>query len=395
MKKASLILVAVATVIALGSSAYSMDMPDRIILKNDSSIANITVTAADAQAVTYTKLSGGATEKVKIDEIKDINWGDLPNDVKLALQEMRKEKPNYESALQKLDKAPAKLPNAARDFYYGPLRRTAQAEALIALGKQADALIKLQEIVKDYPNSFYTIEAIKTKADVHLALKQYAEVVDTVAKFDPQNQYKDAIAQGPYGKIWQLRGRIMMVEAAMATGKVAEASEYCVGLTEVCDKFNLDMPAPLRPYAAEVRTIHQKAIVYRADILLKDKKLAEAAQWIDNVADKISEPAARIKMFVTYGDIQMQVATAETDRVKKEAKFKQAALAYMKIYILFPDAKEQRAKAMISAAKALMAIGSAADNGAAVRLCKEISETFPGSPEAKEADTMMRAIGVR
>ena len=397
MKRRSVIagLVVLAAVWGTAARAAETILPDRIVLSRAADpISGITITEADVAGVKYTRFPprpGAVVMSEPREGIKEISWGDSPNKLRQAISELKEGK--YEDAKKSLDALPDAGP---REFWYQPCKRQLYAQSQIGMGKFYLALPKLDEIVKQYPRSFYVLDAIQEKMKAHQALKQPEKLAEAAALLDPKAEFANPAAAGPYGKIWQLRGRIAEADALAQSGQpgLARAGDLYKGLADVTEVLLASPPEELKPVAAEVGTIRQRALVGGFQVLVAlDPE--QAVQWYEKIKNKITDKPARLKMHMASGDLLMKMAEKERDETAKKVKYKQAMLAYMHVYILYPDEKEGRAAAMLEAAKASSRLGTPADSARAARIANEIIAEFPGSPEAREAGKLLEGLGVK
>ncbi len=381
----------------LGQSARGEEaiLPDRIVRTSppNDAISGIKITAADITGVKYTRFAppAGTVMSVARKDVEEISWGDSPNMLRQAIRQFKDGQ--YEAAARGLDALPDTGP---REFWYQPYKRLLYAQCQIELGKFNLALPKLDEIVKQYPRSFYVLDAIQEKIKVHLALKQPEKLSEVAALLDPKGDFAEPAAAGPYGKIWQLRGRIGEADALGQSGQpgLARAADLYKGLAEVTEVLLAGPPEELKPVVSEIGMIRQRAMVGRFQVLVPIDP-EQAVQWYEKIKDKITDKPARLKMHVASGDLLMEMAKKGGDEAAKKVKYKQAMLAYMHVYILYPDQKEGRAAVMLKAASASSRLGTPADNARAARMANEIIAEFPDSAEAKEARQMLEGLGVK
>ena len=385
---------ALAAIVLTAASSVAADsmIPDRIVAKSSQQIANIKITAIDVSGVTYSKFQGsGGASKISAEDIAEISFGDMPGEMRRAVADMKAG--NNENALKSIDRLPASGP---REFWYAPYKILLRAQCLVALGRNEEAVPVLTELISRHSRSYYVIEGIQTKAHAHTALKQWDAVADTCTALDPDNGYADPAATSPYGKMWQLRGQQQKAGAfTNIDGRLDEAAKIYENIAKVAETLAADTPDSLKNSADELRAIYQSALIGRADVLLKEGKTADAAQWMNSVSEKITDRSVRMQMYLTLGEILSNEARKESDTTASKTKFKESMLAYMRVYILFPDQKQQRAKAMLGAAIASNMIGTPADNSRAGKIAKELVTEYPNTDEAKEAARLLESLGIR
>lgn len=380
---------AVLVLTAASSVAAETMIPDRIVQKVGEQLTNIKITAIDGGGITYTTLSG-ATKRVDAENVADISYGDMPGDMRRAVADLKAK--NYENALKSLDRLPV---GGAREFWYLPYKLLLRGQCLLVLGRNEEAVAPLTELISRHGTSFYALEGIQTKAKAHMALKQWDAVAETCAALDPNNGYANSAAIEPYGKIWQLRGQQQVAEALVnADGRLADAAKIYENIAKVTQTLMADPPAALKGSVEELRKMNQGALVGRADVLIKQGKTSAAAEWITSVSEKITDRAVRMQMYMILGDILSKDAQKETDPAARKTKYKESMLAYMRVYILFPDQKQERVKAMLGAAIASNLLGTAPDNARAVKIARELVTEYPNTAEAKEAARLLESLGI-
>jgi tetratricopeptide (TPR) repeat protein len=390
----SAVVMAVLAGLWSGAAAAQQKYADRIIPYSGRGVSGVKILSADFKTVTYVRFYGepGPKREVAADTIKEISWGDAPPEVRIAVSEMNKG--NYDKALERLDKAPASGPRA---FYYEPYLRVLQGRCLMELNRPAEAAARFGAAVKAKKNSFYVLPAIRGKARAHMLLKEYEKAAEAYGQLDPNDHYRTLGATDPYGQLWQLRGRLGLAQAYARTAeKVRQAGETLKGLVTVCEEILAKQPEDLKAALPEVRTIHQTALVGRAEVLLAAGELGQAREWINSISGKISDKAARLSLYVTLGQVSMEAAKKALQANQKDTmkrRYKEALLAFMRVYILYPDQKAERIKAMMGAATASELLGSADDKRRAKRLYREVKEEFSNTPEAKEASQRLEALG--
>jgi len=382
--------------IPLPGAAAQARYPDGIIPHSGPTISGIKILSADTRRITYVKFYGepGKQREISAGKVKEITLGDAPANLRRAVSEYRKNTPKgYEKALAYLDKVPA---SAGREWLYVPYKLTLHADCLMKLGKHSEALPKYAQVIARYRKSFYFLRAVDGKAKAHDALKQYEEAAKTFLELDPKGNYKVLGADQPYGKLWQLRGRFGMANAlAKLPAKAAEASSIYAGLVDVCQKILAGPPKELAGSVPEVALIHQRSLVGKAQVLMNSGKLEAARRWITTIENRVKDKAARLTLLMALGDLAMKAGDKATDPTDKKVKYKEALLAYMRVYILYPDQKAQRPRAMLRAGNASELLGTRPDNTRAVRIYKELVAEFPKTPEAKDARKRLEALGVR
>ena len=127
---------------------------------------------------------------------------------------------------------------------------------------------------------------------------------------------------------------------------------------------------------------------------MKAKKYGEARTLIERISSDIKDRSARVELYAVLGDLLVK-ETAKAAGDKKKSLRKKALLAYMRVYILYPDQKAQRVRCMLGAAVASRQLGTRDDNRRAVKLCKAIIAEDPESEEAKQALTLLQGLGVK
>lgn len=362
--------------------------PDRIIPHTGPAIADITVVAAEATVVRYRPAAGGAESQIPAAAVKEISWGD-GGPFRQAVSHFSAER--YSAALDAIRRCPERGP---REFWYGPYKPILEGMSLVRLKRYAEAVPVLEKAIAAYPNSFYVISAIEHSAEAYRALGEFDKAAQAFAKLDPKGTYTDITATEPYGKLWQLRGRIGVADSLMhVPGKEAEAGTVYSGLASVCQRILSEQPASLKGSLPEIQDIHQRALVGRAQVLLKLGNLKEAREWLDGIVNKVANPAARTVLLLTLGDLLLADAKNASDADKK-LRYKEALLAYMRVYIVYPDQKEQVRRALLGAGRASQLLDTREDRLRAIRLYRELCSEHRGSEECNEARKLLGTLGV-
>ena len=371
-----------------GVMAAGVTMPDRLILHSSKQIGQIEVTEAKVSGVKYVK--HGTTAPVKeiaFDQIKEIKWGDA-RQLNRVIADVRTQR--WETGLKDIGRCPDKGP---RPFWYEPFRAVLHGRCLFELKKYAEALPLFEKVVSGHADSFYVLDAILYKAKAHKALNQAEQAAKAYEKLDPLGNYAKLGAGAPYGKLWQLRGRVEMAGLyAQVPGKLAQAERMYDKLAEVAEAIQKNPPRELKASLDDVSDIHQVSLMGKTQVLIKNKKSAEARKWIDQVGPKIKKKAARLKMYVALGDLAMEDADNAKDATQKKVHYKEAVLAYMRVYILFPDYRDDRAHAMSKAVIASYLMDTDVDKKRARVLYKELAKEFPNS---RELEAAKQVLGVR
>ncbi len=383
------ILVAFQTAPAMARGTVT---PDRIVPWSGQQITGITITSAEVTGVTYSKFSGGGpTRRMLAEEIKEISWGDAPANFKRALKAY--EEQDYEQARRYLEKPTDREPRA---FWYEPYKEILQGNCLLKLHKYRSSLPRFDAAIRHHPQSFYVLGAIQGKAQAHLALKQYDSAADTYQKLDPNNLYQNVGSPEPYGKLRQLRGRQGMAEAYVnIQEKRAQAAKLYDGLVKVTKAILADPPAKLKGSVQEIKRIHQESLIGKADVLLKSGKADEAREWLNSASPSITNNAARVRMYMTLAKLFNAAAEKQSSEKEKKVKYKKALLAYMRVYLLYPEQKAVCPRAMLGAAMTSHLLGSPRDNSRAVRIGKALRARFPDTPSAKEVVSLLEGLGVK
>ncbi len=397
LTKIVLVCAALTALITAHSTALAATTvtPDRIETLSNQTISGIKITKADDTGITYTRFDGsGGEQTLSISQIRMISWGDA-GDFRVALKHYNEG--HWAETIKALDGLPASGP---RDFWYGPYKRLLYGQSLFKLKKYAEALPQLDEIVRKYDRSLYVLEAIDCKAQCHLALKQNDKVAEAYAKLDPKDQFDKLGSDEPYGKLWQLRGAIGRANALIQTptgaAKAAGIYSRLNKFTDSAAPFMAGLPDAIKGSRAEIATIHERSLVGEVEALFKrNGKIEEVQGRLNDIIEKIKDPAARASMYTMLGDVLAKTAETIRDDKEKKVKYKQAMLAYMRVYILYPGQKEERARSMVGAAAASLKVAGKDDKSRAIRLCQEVMAEFPGTPQATEARQILESIGVK
>jgi tetratricopeptide (TPR) repeat protein len=390
------------SVVALMASApvlAQMALPDRIVLHGGQRYTGIKIKSANVDTITFTRFDGTGPERsVDASKVEELSWGDSPGDFRRAVADAKAG--NHERALENLARCPAEGP---RGFWYQPYRSLLEAQCLVETSQPAKALPKLETVVQRYRTSYYVLDAIQLKATVHTKLGQYDKAAETSLRLDPQGSFDKIGANKPYGKLRQLQGVAGAIESYVkAPGKQSQAAALLPRLVKVTGEIAANPPDDLTAALPEIRAIQQRAIVMQADLLVSSNQLDAARTWINNNAGRVQDRSARLRLFMTLGDMAMKSAGASgVARDRKASLYTQAVLAYMRVYVLYPDIKELRGRAMFGAATASEQIAvlrkdmkkPSGDKARAKRLYKEVLRAYPETEMAKQSKRRLEALG--
>ena len=386
------LVAAMAVTAALAANAANVPaMPDRIVRSDNNQITGIRVLRAEVARVVYKRFDGrGGVLTIPSSNVKEIHWGDS-GAFRRALAAYAKN--DIKNALAILLELPKTGP---REFWYGPYRSLMIGKCHYRLRAYDKALPVFEKITRQYGNSFYLLKAIEGKALAYTRKGAIEQAAKAYAEFDPRGSYASPGSPEPYGKLWQWRGREGMAKAyAEREKKAAEAGEIYAGLAKGTGAALAKLPAALKGDKAEITGIYQRALVGSVKALLKAGKFDAALKQIEAVSEQITDRSARVEMYAVVGTALADKAAKAPDDQKKTLQ-KKALLAYMRVYILYPDQKAQRVKCMLGAAIASRLLGAPDDNRRAIKLCQAIIAEHPNSPEAKQqAPRLLQELGVR
>ena len=384
--------VATAVLLVAGAAHAGTRTGDSILLHSNQRLSGRKITSATVQAVKHSRFFGGGDETETASElIKEITWDDAPGSFRQAASAFGHQR--YDQAIEHLKKCPAKGP---RTWWYEPYKALLHGQCLLRLGQHAEAAARFGVVVEKHSRSFYFLEALEGKAEAHLALKQYQEAADTFARLDPRDNYAKAGEPEPYGKLWQIRGQYRRALALIHAGKPAGAARIYQGLAAVGKALLADPPKELRGAAKEITTIRQSALVGRAEVLMSQGKYAEAKTHIEANQSAITDSRARLKLYMALGELAAEAAKKlRAEPVAQKAKYKEAILNYMRVYILYPEQKDLRPKAMYGAATAFEAIGTPIAKGHAIRLYRQVVAEAPKTEYGTAARQRLERYGVK
>ena len=374
---------------ALTASAAAPAMPDRIERTDKAQITGIRVISAQVNVVEYEKFDGrGGVKTLRSSDIKEIHWGDAG----AFRRPMAVYPKRPKAALALFLKLPKTGPRA---FWYAPRLELMIGKCLYRLKKYDEALPHFQTIIKDHARSYYVLKAIEGEARCHERKRDFEQAAKAYERFDPRSNYESHVLPEPYGKMLQWRGREEMAKIFLKLdGKAGDASRIYAGLAKGTSAAIAKLPAELKAHVAEIHAIHQRALVGSVNALVKAGKADQARKMIEKISMHITDKSARVDMYVLLGGL-LEKEAAKAPEEKKKSLRKKALLAYMRVYILYPGQKAQRAKCMLAAAIASHQLGSPDDNRRAVKLCDAITTDYPGSAEAKEASRLLQGLGIR
>ncbi|MFO7900588.1 MAG: tetratricopeptide repeat protein [Planctomycetota bacterium] len=361
---------------AAAHGAAKLQIPDAVTRRDGTTIRTIEVTKATMKGVTYKPFGkpDAAAKTIPFEQVEEIRWGDARR-FNLVIRHVNEEE--WDRALKALERTVKPEP---RDFWYKPYRALLHGHILLETDKPKEALKKLDLVVDEYPNSFYALRAIHGKARAHRELDQHDEAAKTYRRLER------------HGGLWKLIGKEGEAESYVRGEKLERAAEAYEGLVRSCEGV-LREPGPLKNDLDSVREIYQRALVGKAMVLIKQGRPAKARRWIDQIDEKITSKASRLRLYMALGELHFDAGRKSSDEAEQKIHFKKAVLAYMRVYILYPDAKELRPQAMFGAATASTYLGSSADRGRARRLYKELIETYPKSELVDKAKTGLKELG--
>ncbi len=367
---------AVGLAIPGASAAEDPRMPDSITRRDGSRIRQITVTEATTEHVTYRphRERDADTETIPFRDVQEIGWGDARH---FAQAVRAVEEGEWERALNILERGVEPEP---RDFWYQPYRAVIHGRILLETGQAEESLEKFDVVLDEHPNSFYVLEAIQTKARAHRVLGQHEQAVEAYQRMTD------------YGPLWELVGLEGQAEVHLSSDNKDEAVAIYERLVEDIGQTLRD-PGDLEHDIDQVSNIYQRALVGKGQALVDLGRAEDAARWIDNVEDRITERANRLGLYMALGDLHFEHGRNADDEAEKKLHLKKSVLSYMRIYILYPEASKERPKAMFGAATASVEIGDSTARSRARRLYRELIENYPDSDVVDDARTGLRELG--
>ncbi|MFW6158486.1 MAG: tetratricopeptide repeat protein [Planctomycetota bacterium] len=361
---------------AAAQGAAKLQIPDTITKRDGTTVRRAEVTRATMKGVTYKPFGkpDAAAETIPLEQVEEVRWGDA-RQFNLVIRHVDEEE--WDRALKALEREVKPEP---RDFWYKPYRVLLHGRILLETGKPEEALEKLNLVVDKFPTSFYALRAIHGKARAHRELDQHDEAAKTYRRL------------ARHGGLWRLIGKEGEAESYVLGEKLERAADAYETLVAVSEAV-LREPGPLKNDLDRVREIYQRALVGKAMVLIKQGRPAKARRWIDQVDEKITSKASRLRLYMALGELHFDAGRKSADEAEKKIHFKKAVLAYMRVYILYPDAEELRPQAMFGAATASSYLGGSTDRGRARRLYKELIDTYPKSEFADKAKTGLKELG--
>ncbi len=358
------------------AAAEDPRMPDTITRRDGSRVRQITVTEATTEHVAYRAFQERQAEiqTVPSREVVEIGWGDARQFAQ-AIRQV--EDGEWERALALIERGVEPEP---RSFWYQPYRAVILGRILLETGKAEESLEKFDVVLDEHPNSFYVLEAIQAKARAHRELGQHEQAIETYRKM------------AEHGPLWEL----VALEGQAEAHLIVENQEEAMGIYErlVNDiGQTLRNPGDLEHDLDQVRNIYQRALVGKGQVLVDLGRADDATRWIDSIEDRITERANRLRLYMALGDLHFEAGRRAEDETEKKVNLNQAVLSYMRVYILYPEARRERPKAMFGAATASVEIGGPAARTRARRLYRELIENFPDSDVVDDARTGLRELG--
>ena len=381
---------AMVLTVALTAGAATLTMPDRIVLEDKTQITGVRIFRADVDGIEYQKFDGrGDRKTVPVSNVNEISWGDA-GDFRRVMSLYKRAR--LREALELLRSLPEIGPRA---FWYAPLRQLMIGKCLYRMRKYDEAVTHFETVVKQHARSYYVLTAIEGLARSYGKKRDLKRAAEAYAKLDPGNSYASPGSPEPYGKMLQWKGREQMAKLfVQLEGRAEEASKIFAGLAAGTSGVLDKPPAELKPHLKTIAAIYQRALLGSVDALIKAGKQEQARKLIEKISEQITKKSVRVGMYARLGDLLAAEAAKAPDAAKKSLR-KKALLAYMRVYILYPGGKAQRARCMLGAAIASRQLGSPDDNRRALRLCKAIVAEHPGSEEAPQAETLLQTLGVK
>ena len=293
---------AVATIVAFPlSSAFAIDI---ITKKSDGKRVNGTISAMSKTELTL-KRNQGEPDVLAANDIAAIEWEGGGGELKLGYSDENGGR--YDSATQRLLKAKNDVKSPS-EFLKGEidyvLARVAAKQALADPDKREQAIQKLVAAQKAYPEHVRYYESVLLLSQIQLAAKDFAGARSAL----------ETLSQAPWNDL-KLAARIAESRVLVAEGKLDEAIAGFDAVAAGSGDTSADMA---RKYEAKLG--HARGLILQA-------KFDNALGILDEVTEKgpADESTVLAEAYVLQGQALLGLG-----------RFKESALAYLHVDILFP-----------------------------------------------------------
>ena len=345
-------------VIGLGivlSQAVARGAEDKIRVRGKPGGVNGTIVE---ETPSHVKIRRARAERtITVNEIRRINYAGEPQSVYLARvressgQDLPKVldayKKGYEEVATMELKEKVRYDNLKRNLRFCEARVTAKLAASKADVKLADQAVELlTRFLEKNPTSRYHFPLHEHLAKMHL-LKQ---------DFDAARKALAVVAECPFPE-WQLGANIELARIDMAQenyDKALKALEKIIAQTAKAEDETLKVQ-------------HQLATIQMARILLAKGDVAKAVKFLTAAIEKTPKEnrVARAEAHNTLGDCY-----------RAENKHFDALLEHLWVVLVYPDVREERARALYYAAECWDDLGQA---NKAAGLRQKLSVNYPNS----------------
>ncbi|MBI3099885.1 MAG: hypothetical protein HYY93_16865 [Planctomycetes bacterium] len=366
-----------ALFLAGAARSAAAEEPDVITDRNGKKIECI-IQKEDANYINYGILVdgrlGGGSSKIKLDDVKDIEYGEQPGDFGSATRATQEGE--YEKALPAWDKVLKDAKGGGRALF-APHALYWRGYCYGCLGQPSKAAAELGALFKDYPDTRFLREGFPMYVDALIGTRDIGGA-KTAAK-----QMEEAVKKAQLGNELQARAQFLNAKCLEAEGKFTDAAT-AYGRVQS---------------SASSLPIGEEAAVAKARCMFLDNKVSQAQSEYQRIADAAKNHAALAGAWNGIGDCLSKTAEGTADPKAKGEVYREALFAYLRPVACYaPDgdasgtAAEEHAKALFHAARCIKVLigGLPADKREEYtrwggELKQEVITTYPSSPWAARA----------
>ncbi len=341
-----LMSLALTLTVLTASPAWAIDIITR---KSQSTRLSGEITGVSKSGVTIKQQTGGEVE-VPANDIALIEWDAAPATLKAALgQESNGAYNEAIDALKNiLEGLPATATNIRTDAEYFIARNLAKA-ALADSSRLPDAIARMKSFTDANITSYHYYEAMDFLGRLHLAAGNY-----------PQAEAAFTSVENSGFEDWKISAQSSKARVMLAQNQVDQALAA----------FDAVLATPAKDDASKQRQLEAK--LGKAKCLNLKNQYDNALTLLESIVKEAAEDDARL---------QAEACALSGTALLGQGKNLEAALAYLKIDVLFPGQQDFHAEALYNLAQLWPSLGQP---GRAEEARAQLEAKYPNSPWTKK-----------